>query len=319
MVTAAAVSKIDVLSPGMQTTVQDLGRPGYGHLGVSACGAADPLALRLGNLLAGNFGGAAALEMTLLGGRFRFRGPASCVLAGADFGATLDGDPVELWTPKYIRAGQTLAFGGARIGARCYLCFQGGLQVQAILGSCSTHVPSGIGGIDGRPLIKGDLLAVRAPADDSSARSIHSALLERLRPSSGALRVTDSAQTADFAKESLNNLLSLPWSVQSDSNRMGVRLTGVPLQAPMSGNMTTEGAPLGSIQVTPSGEPVILFVDHQTTGGYPKIGCVISADHWRIGQLRPRQTVRFVHVSFEEARRLFLEQEALLRPEVLFG
>jgi biotin-dependent carboxylase-like uncharacterized protein len=313
------VTTIEVLTPGMQTTVQDLGRPGYGHLGVSACGAADPLALRLGNLLAGNSEGAAALELTLLGGRFRFHGPASCVLAGADFGATLDGDPVELWTPQYIRAGQTLGFGGARIGARCYLCFNGGLQLQAMLGSCSTHVPSGIGGMDGRPLIKGDLFAVQAPADSLTPRRFRSALLERLRPASDVLRVTDSAQTADFARESLNNLYSLPWSVQSDSNRMGVRLTGVPLEAPLSGNMTTEGAPLGSIQVTPSGEPVILFVDHQTTGGYPKIGCVISVDHWRIGQLRPRQTVRFIHVSFEEARRLLLGQEALLRPEVLFG
>jgi antagonist of KipI len=147
---------------------------------------------------------------------------------------------------------------------------------------------------------------------------IRRAVLEALRPASDVLRVTAAAQTASFAQESLTGLYSLPWTVQSDSNRMGVRLTGVRLEAPLRGNMTTEGAPLGAIQVTPSGEPVILFVDHQTTGGYPKIACVIAADHWRIGQLRPRQTVRFVHVSFGEARRLLLEQEALLRPEVLF-
>jgi antagonist of KipI len=120
------VTTVEVLTPGMQTTVQDLGRPGYGHLGVSASGAADPLALRLGNLVAGNCEGAAALEMTLLGGRFRFHGPALCVLAGADFTAALDGVPVELWTPTYVRAGQTLGFGGTRGGARCYLCFGGG-------------------------------------------------------------------------------------------------------------------------------------------------------------------------------------------------
>jgi antagonist of KipI len=312
------VTAIEVLAPGMQTTVQDLGRPGYGHLGVSACGAADPLALRLGNLVAGNCEGAAALEMTMLGGRFRFLGPALCVLAGADFAATLGGVPVELWTPKYIHAGQTLGFGGARIGARCYLCFQGGLEVQATLGSCSTHIPSRLGGIGGRPLIKGDLLTVLATADNSATHSIRSAVLKRLRPESEVLRVTDSAQTADFTQESLNNLFSLPWSVQSESSRMGVRLKGVPTEAPLKGSMTTEGAPLGSIQVTPSGEPIILFVDHQTTGGYPKIGCVISADHWRIGQLRPRQAVRFTHVSFKEARRLLMEQEALLRPEALF-
>jgi len=312
------VTTVEVLTPGMQTTIQDLGRPGYGHLGVSACGAADRLALRLGNLLAGNPEGAPALEMTLLGGRFQFHGAAWCVLAGADFGCTLDGVPVGLWTLTSLRAGQTLAFGGARSGARCYLCFSGGLQLQAVLGSCSTHIPSGIGGMDGRPLMKGDLLSIHEPAAGPEPRRIRLSVLEKLRPSSDVLRVTAAAQTASFAQESLSNLYSLPWTVQSDSNRMGVRLAGVALEAPLQGNMTTEGAPLGAIQVTPSGEPVILCVDHQTTGGYPKIACVISADHWRIGQMRPRQMVRFVHVSFEEARRLLLEQEALLSPEVLF-
>jgi biotin-dependent carboxylase-like uncharacterized protein len=310
------VTTIEVLNPGMQTTVQDLGRPGYGHLGVSACGAADALALRMGNLLAGNAEGAAALEMTLLGGRFRFSGPASCVLAGADFGATLDGVPVALWTLTNIGSGQTLGFGGARIGARCYVCLRGGLKARATLGSCSTHVPSGIGG---RQLLKDDSLAILEPAADLHPGSLRPGAIGKIRPTGDVLRVTDSVQTADFAKESLDNFYGLAWSVQSDSNRMGVRLAGVALEAPLRGSMTTEGAPLGAIQVTPSGEPVILFVDHQTTGGYPKIGCVISADHWRIGQLRPRQTVRFVHVSFDAAREWLLEQEALLLPEALFG
>lgn len=312
------VTAFEVLTPGMQTTVQDLGRPGYGHLGVSACGAADPVALRLGNLLAGNAEDAAGLEMTLLGGRFRFLGPALCVLAGASFAAALDGVPVEFWTPVCIHAGQTLAVGGGNNGARCYLCLRGGLQVEMVLGSRSTHTPSGIGGIAGRALAKGDVLAIRESASGQRPRLIRHSTLEALRAASDVLRVTSSAQTASFETESLASLYSLAWSVQSDSNRMGIRLAGVPLKAPLSGSMTTEGAPLGAIQVTPSGEPVILFVDHQTTGGYPKIGCVISADHWRIGQLRPRQTVRFAHVSFTEARQLLLEQEALLRPEALF-
>lgn len=312
------VTPFEVLAPGMQTTVQDLGRPGYGHLGVSACGAADPVALRLGNLLVGNSEDAAGLEMTLLGGRFRFLGPALCILAGAGFAATLDGVPVEPWAPVCVDAGQTLAVGGANNGARCYLCFRGGLQAEMVLGSRSTHTPSRIGGIAGRPLVRGDVLAIRESASGQGTPHVRRSTLEALRAASNVLRVTGSAQTAGFETESLFRLYSLAWSVQSDSNRMGVRLAGVPLKAPLSGSMTTEGAPLGAIQVTPSGEPVILFVDHQTTGGYPKIGCVISADHWRIGQLRPRQTVRFAHVSFAEARQLLLEQEALFRPEALF-
>lgn len=312
------VTSVEVLSPGMQTTVQDLGRPGFGHLGVSASGAADRLALRLGNLTLGNPVDAPGLEMTLQGGRFRFDGAAWFVLAGVDFGCRLDGTPVGLWTPTYVREGQTLAFGGARTGARCYVCFAGGLQLHPVLGSYSTHIASKIGGIEGRPLMKGDRISLREPVSEPPLRRISRSAVERLRPVRDILRVTSSAQTAGFSQQSLVKLHSLPWTVQSDSSRMGVRLAGVQLEAPLSGSMTTEGAPLGAIQVTPSGEPVILFVDHQTTGGYPKIACVVSADHWRIGQLRPRQVVRFVHVSFEGARQLLLEQEALLKPEALF-
>jgi antagonist of KipI len=272
----------------------------------------------LGNVLVGNSDDAAALEMTLLGGRFRFLGPALCALAGASFVATLDGVPVEPWAPVSVHAGQTLAVGGANNGARCYLCFRGGLQVEMVLGSRSTHTPSAIGGVAGRPLVRGDVLAIRESASGQGPRRVRRSALEALRAPGDVLRVTGSAQTAGFETESLASLYSLAWSVQSDSNRMGVRLAGVPLKAPLRGSMTTEGAPLGAIQVTPSGEPVILFVDHQTTGGYPKIGCVISADHWRVGQLRPHQTVRFAHVSFAEARQLLLTQEALLQPEALF-
>lgn len=313
------VTQIEVLAPGMQTTIQDLGRPGYGHLGVSACGAADRIALRLGNLLAGNPEGAAALEMTLLGGRFRFHGSAWGVLAGAGFACALDETPFLPWIPTYVREGQTLVVGGAKSGARCYLCCRGGLRIEAILGSRSTHIPSGIGGMSGRALIQGDLLSVGAASAEPAPRRIDAAVFERLRAASDLLRVTSAAQTSNFVQESLVSLHSQAWTVQSDSSRMGVRLAGVPLHAPMGGSMTTEGAPLGAIQVTPSGEPVILFVDHQTTGGYPKIACVASVDHWRIGQLRPRQTVRLVRVSFEEARRLLIEQEALMKPEVLFA
>ena len=312
------VTTVEVIAPGMQTTVQDLGRPGFGHLGVSACGAADRLALRLGNLILGNPADAPGLEMTLQGGRFRFDGVAWFVLAGVDFGCSLDGESIALWTPTYIRAGQTLASGGASTGARCYVCFAGGLQLHSVLGSCSTHIASKLGGLEGRPLIKGDRIYLNEPVSELPLRRISRSAIEKLRSVRDLIRATSSAQTAGFSQESLVKLYSLPWTVQNDSSRMGVRLAGVALDAPLGGSMTTEGAPLGAIQVTPSGEPVILFVDHQTTGGYPKIACVASVDHWRIGQLRPRQIVRFVHVSFDAARQLLFEQEALLKPAEFF-
>jgi len=185
---------IEVLAPGMQTTVQDLGRWGFGQLGVSACGAADAMALRIGNRVIGNPDRAAALEMTLLGGRFLFRGDAWLALAGADFAATLDDLPVPLWTPFQAAAGQSLRLGGARAGARCYLCVQGGVQVPELLGSRSTHLPSRIGGFAGRALMKGDLLPIGEPSAGLPAREMKSEVLAQLRPSSAVLRITAAAQ-----------------------------------------------------------------------------------------------------------------------------
>ena len=310
------MTAIEVLAPGMQTTVQDIGRPGYGHLGVSACGAADPLALRMGNRLLGNPDRAAALELTLTGGNFLFRGAAWFVLTGADMGATLGARPIPLWTPAQAAPGETLAFSGARLGARGYLCVRGGIQVPEILGSRSTHLPSGLGGLQGRALMKGDVAPIDDPATPFHPRQFAPDAVASLRPAHDSLRITASPRSASFPASSHQALLAASWQVQIDSSRMGVRLSGPPLAAPLGGSMTTAGAPLGAIQVTPSGEPVILGVDHQTTGGYPKIGCVISADRWRIGQLRPREAVRFELVSFDDARRLLLAQEELLQREL---
>jgi antagonist of KipI len=236
---------------------------------------------------------------------------------GADFAATLDGVPVPLWTPFQAAAGQSLRLGGARAGARSYLCVRGGIEAPEILGSRSTHLPSRIGGFAGRALRKGDLLPIGDPPPALPPLEIRPGVLAQLRPASAVLRITAAAHSASFPDSSRAALLAESWGVQTDSSRMGLRLSGAALAAPLGGSMTTAGAPLGAIQVPPSGEPVILFVDHQTTGGYPIIGCVISADHWRIGQLRPRQTVRFELVSFDDARRLLLAQEELLRAEIL--
>jgi len=313
------MSALTVLAPGMHTLIQDLGRPGLGHLGVSACGAADALALRIGNLLVGNLEGAAGVEMTLFGGRFEFHSEIHFAVAGAEFDSRLNGVPVPAWTPLEAQAGDVLAVGGTGTGARCYLCVRGGIDVPATLGSRSTHVPSKLGGVDGRALRLGDCLPVGVSAPNWSPRLLRAGILDRLRAGSACLRITDSSQSEQFPESSRLLLCTGNWRVQNDSNRMGVRLSGPPLAVPGGGSMTTEGAPLGAIQATGSGELVILFVDHQTTGGYPKIGCVISADHWRIGQLRPNEQIRFERVSFERARQMRLEQERLLQPEELFA
>src|SRR3989441_895695 len=151
---------IEVQEPGLLSTVQDLGREGFGPMGVSPSGAADPIALRIGNRIVGNAEGAAGLEMTLLGATFVFPEGAVVALTGSDFGATLDGKPVELWTSLEARPGQTLRLEPTRSGARCYLCVQGGIAVTPFLGSASTHLLSGLGGHEGRPLRKGDMLRI---------------------------------------------------------------------------------------------------------------------------------------------------------------
>jgi antagonist of KipI len=307
---------IRVLQPGFLTTVQDLGRPGWAHLGVSASGAADPLSLRLGNRLAGNPPGAAGLEMTLVGGQFEFEDAALIALAGADFGPTLDGRPVPLWTSLPVRPGQILRLGPTRNGARCYLCVRGGLDVPTVLGSASTHLLTGLGGQEGRPLRPGDQLAIRPhPGPDIfRLRRLEPRALPLLQPS-GILRVTPGPQADRYSESVRHQFHRREYRVREDSDRMGLRLTGWPLVPIHTLDLVTEGAPLGAVQVPRNGQPIILFVEHQTTGGYPKIANVVAADFHRLGQLRPRDEVRFEPVTLVRARTLLQEQETLLAPE----
>lgn len=290
------MNHIRVISSGMLTTVQDLGRFGWAHFGVSASGAADPFALRAGNLLVGNAENAAALEMTLIGGAFEFEADAVVALTGSDFGAGLP-----LWSPVEVNAGQTVRCGPSQAGARCYLAVRGGIGVGKVMGSASTHLTTGVGG---RALRSGDVL----PIGNEAVRQPRSAAKDvpPLLPGE-ALRVTDGPQAGNFA----DDLYRATYTVSEESNRLGLRLRG-PAIPSAAGHMLTEGVPLGAVQVPPDGQPIILFVEHQTTGGYPKPANVISADFRRLGQLRPRDQVSFERVSIEQALRLLQRQEQWL-------
>ena len=301
---------IQVQEPGLFTTVQDLGREGFGPLGVSASGAADAISLRLGNRLVGNAEGAAGLEMTLLGGTFLFPEGAVIALAGSDFGATLDGKPVELWTAFESRPGQRLRLGPTRSGARCYLCVRGGIAVKLFLGSASTHILSGLGGHDGRALRKGDVLNIGAASVSTRERRLSARALNELQPRK-ILRVTPGPQSDWFPESSQRLFFASTYRVAEESNRMGLRLEGVPIPAPAGGRMISEGVALGAVQVPEGGLPIILFVEQQTTGGYPKIANVISGDFHSLGQLRPRDEIRFEQVDWETARALLRKQEEL--------
>jgi antagonist of KipI len=288
------VSSIRVVAPGFQTSVQDLGRFGYAHLGVAASGAADALALRAANLLVGNAENQAALEMTLVGGTFEFEAAAVVALTGSDFSAGLP-----LWTAAEVAAGTILRCGASRSGARGYLAVRGGIAARRVLGSASAHLMTGVGG---RALRPGDLLPIGIDA-------IRQPRKQALQPPAGEgpLRVTAGPQAVWFGDE----LYSATYTVLEESNRMGLRLRGPAIASP-AGHMLTEGVALGAVQVPPDGQPIVLFVEHQTTGGYPKPANVVSADLWRVGQLRPRAEVRFQLVAMERALELLREQEAWL-------
>ena len=302
---------IRVQSPGLSTTVQDLGREGFGPIGVSPSGAADPIALRLGNRLVLNAENAAGLEMTLVGGTFSFPEGAVLALTGSDFGATLDGSSLDMWTAVDVQLGQTLRLGPTRSGARCYLCIHGGIAVPPFLGSASTQVLSGLGGFEGRSLRKGDVLKIGPKTQFFRARAIAPQVSKRLSRREN-LRVTPGPQADWFPESSLRIFYGENYRISEQSNRMGVRLEGAAISQDHDKRMITEGVSLGAVQVPPQGAPIILFVEQQTTGGYPKVANVISADLHRIGQLRPRDEIRFSEVTIETARSLLIEQEQLL-------
>jgi len=302
------VRSIEVQSPGLLTTVQDLGRQGFGPIGVSPSGAADPISLRLGNRLVGNAEGAAALEMMLLGATFFFPEGAIVALRGSDFGATLDDVPIQPDASAEVRRGATLRLGPTRSGARCYLCVQGGIVVEPFLRSASTHLLSGLGGFGGRALRKGDVLRIGQATEKFRRRTIARRVAEQLA-SREVLRVTRGPQADWFPEAPHGEFYAGVYRVGEQSNRMGLRLEGAAVPQAKGRQMITEGASLGAVQVPPGGAPIILFVEQQTTGGYPKIANVISADLHRVGQLRPRDEVRFEQVSFETARSLLIEQE----------
>ena len=310
------MSTIEVQAPGLLTTVQDLGRERFGPMGVSPSGAADAVSLRLANRLVGNAEGAAGLEMTLVGGAFRFPQGAVIALSGSDFGATLDGEAVGLWASVQVQPGWILQMGATRSGARCYLCVQGGIAVQPLLGSASTHVLSSLGGFQGRALRRGDVLRIGPAKDPFRKRTVTPRALDSLSPRR-VLRVTAGPQSDWFSESSQRAFYASAYRVAEESNRMGLRLEGSPVAADSVREMVTEGVPLGAVQVPASGQPIILFVEQQTTGGYPKIANVISADLHSVGQLRPRDEIRFERVEFETAQSLLREQETLIAWEKL--
>ena len=295
---------IAVVKPGLLTTVQDAGRPGYRASGMPVAGAMDRLALAAANLLAGNGPGAAALESTVVGGTFRFEVEAIVALAGAELPASLDGQPISTGTPFLAPAGATLTLGVATRGVRTYLAVRGGIDVPVLLGSRSTYVRAGFGGHEGRALRAGDRLPIGAVR---GAASPTAALLPAELPALAApgstvtLRVIPGPQEDLFHPEGLETLHGATWKVTTQNDRMGYRLDGPPVRLRGAADIVTDAVVPGAVQVSGDGKPMVLMVDCQTTGGYAKPFAVIGPDLRRLAQARAGDGVRFLRCTQEEA------------------
>ncbi|NUO62576.1 MAG: biotin-dependent carboxyltransferase family protein [Gemmatimonadaceae bacterium] len=300
---------IEVLRPGQLTTVQDLGRRGCQHEGVPESGSMDAYAARLANLLAGNDEGAALLEITLTGPTLRFTRAATVALGGADFGATLDGTLLAPWRSARVVAGATLELGAAHDGCRGYLAVGGGIDMPPVLGSRSTCLAAAFGGHHGRALRAGDVLALGAAPAEAPRRTLAAAVRPTYRDS---IRIIPVPEMDWFDPDGRHALFAEPFTVTPRSDRMGYRLSGPRFAAGARAERPSSAVAMGTVQLPPNGEPIVLMADHQTTGGYPVLGHVASVDLGSVAQLRPGASLRFSPVSLDEAQRLYLERERAL-------
>ncbi len=292
---------IAVVKAGQLATVQDAGRPGHRAFGMPVAGAMDRLALGAANLLAGNEPGAAAVELTLVGGTWRFEVPTLAALAGADMGAALDGAPLAPWSSFLAPAGATLSFGGARAGVRAYLAVRGGIGVPRVLGSRSTYTRARIGGLDGRALVAGDRLPIGRPRGPAPAPVALPA--DDLPPCGGSarLRVILGPQEERFREEGIATFFATAWKVTPQNDRMGYRLDGPPVQLRDGADVLTDALVPGAVQVAGDGLPIAMMMDCQTTGGYAKIATVIGADLRLLAQARAGDEIRFARCGQGQA------------------
>ena len=300
---------IEILSDSALATVQDLGRQGALRWGVGTAGAMDPLALAAGNILLGNDEGAAGIEMPVFPFRVRFDRETAFAVTGADVDARLDDRPLLPWTVAQARAGQVLQLGlprrgGAWPASRAYLCLAGGIDVPLVLGSRSTQMRGAFGGLDGRALRQGDTLGVgtveQACIDDLGL--VPPALTMPLHAGGlTAVRVLPAAEYTHYTEASRAAFWTEPWKITAQSDRYGYRLEGRPLEAVAAVEMRSHGIVPGVIQVPPGGQPIVQMRDAQPSGGYPKIGTVIEADLWRLGQAPVGSRVRFIECDWDGA------------------
>ena len=312
---------VKVITPGLSTTVQDLGRPGFYHLGIPLSGGMDRFALRAANMLVGNEEGAAVLEAVFLGPELEFTAPATVAITGGDLPPKLNGAERDSWSAFEVKAGDRLSFGFLKAGARAYIAVSGGIDVPVKLGSRSTYTLGALGGHQGRALAAGDELPVGQGGKGGGSVPAN---LRRMPGNPAELRMLPGLYWHRITGESGKRFFADTWKVAPEADRIGYRFRGgtaldfVPREQPFGAgsnpsNIVDACYPYGSIQVPGGTEPIVLHRDAVSGGGYMMVGCVISADMDLIGQLQPHSPARFVEVTMDQALAARADRQAAIQ------
>lgn len=299
---------VKIVLPGAVMTVQDGGRYGYQETGIQVSGAMDQASFKKANYLVGNDETEAVLEVTLFGGMLEFTEDTIVAVTGADMGPMVDEEPVEMNCPLLIQKGQTLTLGTARQGCRTYLAFAGGIDVPLVMGSRSTNLKCAFGGYGGRALKAGDVLELGKPKlsfDRVKKRRTKGLETEKIIE----VRAVPGPQQEYFTEAGEKAFYSGTYTITDQSDRMGYRLKGPLVESKNGTDIISDAIPLGAVQIPPSGQPIVLLADRQTTGGYAKIAVVCSFDIPKLVQGRPGDKVRFLKTDVKTAQKLYRKQE----------
>ena len=305
---------IIVENPGIQTTVQDEGRFGYQQFGVSPAGPMDTQSFYIANILAGNRRGESALEITFMGPELKFEKDNIIAVTGANVSPSVNGEEIPMYQAVLVHAGDTLSFGVASGGSRAYIAFSGGLDVPVVMGSKATLMRNKLGGVEGRKLEKGDRIGFCCPRTTLPNMETRRMEPEVFPQGDITLRVVTGPQDSAFTEEEVRKFFWYSAVITNESDRMGIRLEREePLKHIKDGNILTDGVAFGSIQVPTNGQVIIMMADRQTTGGYTKIGTVISVDLPKLAQAQPGYKVHFVRVGIQLAQELYLRNKKKLQ------
>jgi biotin-dependent carboxylase-like uncharacterized protein len=304
---------IRIISPGLMTTIQDYGRDGYREYGVPASGAVDKLSMKFANMLVGNVGDEAVLEMTITGSDIMFQINTAIAITGADLSPRINGNIVEMYKTIYISKGDILEFTASIRGARAYVAFWGGIQIASVMGSKSTYIRGGFGGLEGRKLTSGDVLSLNLKETFKyfGIRKIPEHLIPQFE-NEATIRVVLGPDKETFTDEGIEVFLNSKFTLTNQWDRMGCRLEGPKIAHKNSPDIISSGLIPGTIQVPGHGNPIVMMSDAQTTGGYARIANVISVDMPYMAQLKPGDRVKFCRIELDEAHRLIREQEGKL-------